>query len=490
MFKTVEPFAGTTTRAGKRKQRLLTLVVLSLVVVLITGLVGGALGVIPVLGRDDERVYRVEPGAGLWSTWLLKSGDQFRPAAPPNRRSTAQEIRELKRLAGERDQTVLASIAFWNTGAPAYRWNEIAVHETLKHNQGAIIGSRSLALLNAAIYDATIAAWDAKYTYGRPRPGMVDRSLETVVAAPHSPSYPSEHAVTAGAASEVLAYLFPERAGFFREQAQQAGEAFLYAGVQYPSDVEVGLELGRKVAELAIQRAENDSSDAEWDGKIPEGPGYWTGEKPAAVMAGTWQTWVLESGSEFRPEPPPPYNSLELAAEMDELRNYERTPLSNSHALFWEYGAGGSRVHAFWNEQVSKKLFEYDLGSNAPRAARAYALESIAFYDSAVACFDAKYTYWLLRPFQMDADFKPLFATPNHPSYPSAHSCLSGSAAQVMAYLFPRDADSLTAMAEEAGEARIWAGIHYRTDIKVGLELGQMVADKVIQFAMNDGSQE
>jgi len=204
MFETVEPFAGTTTRAGKRKQRLLTLVVLSLVVVLITGLVGGALGVIPVLGRDDERVNRVEPGAGLWSTWLLKSGDQFRPAAPPNRRSTAQENRELKRLAGERDQTVLASIAFWNTGAPAYRWNEIAVHETLKHNQGAIIGSRSLALLNAAIYDATIAAWDAKYTYGRPRPGMVDRSLETVVAAPHSPSYPSEHAVTAGAASEVL----------------------------------------------------------------------------------------------------------------------------------------------------------------------------------------------------------------------------------------------------------------------------------------------
>jgi hypothetical protein len=223
---------------------------------------------------------------------------------------------------------------------------------------------------------------------------------------------------------------------------------------------------------------------------MPSGPGYWTGTNPVLPMAGTWKTWVLASGSEFRPGPPFAYGSAELAAEMDELRNFQRNPKSNSQAFFWEYGAGGIRNYWFWNELLSKKQLEYpQLRNNPPRSARAYALLHIAYYDSFVSCWDAKYTYWAIRPFQLDPAFQTLFTTPNHPSYPSAHSCLSGAAGEMLAYLFPRDAGMFRNYVERAGEARIWAGLHFRSDIVSGLEIGNAVAQKVIEHAQNDGSQ-
>jgi membrane-associated phospholipid phosphatase len=134
----------------------------------------------------------------------------------------------------------------------------------------------------------------------------------------------------------------------------------------------------------------------------------------------------------------------------------------------------------------AKKILEYDLQPNPPRAARAYALASIATYDAGVACFDAKYAYWAIRPFQLDPSFETLFPTPNHPSYPAAHGCFSSSAAAALGYLFPRDAEALNALADEAGESRTWEGIHFPTDVRVGLALGRAVAHKAIDRIQAD----
>src|SRR6185436_15712825 len=106
-----------------------------------------------------------------------------------------------------------------------------------------------------------------------------------------------------------------------------------------------------------------------------------------------------------------------------------------------------------------------------------------AFFDSAIACWDAKYAYWFIRPSQLDAEVKPVFPPPNHPSYPAAHGCLSTAAATVLASLFPRDRERLLAIAKEAAEARIWAGIHYRVDIDVGQAMGRKVAEKALARA-------
>jgi membrane-associated phospholipid phosphatase len=83
-----------------------------------------------------------------------------------------------------------------------------------------------------------------------------------------------------------------------------------------------------------------------------------------------------------------------------------------------------------------------------------------------------------------------LFPNPNHPTYPSAHAMFDGPYATVLGYLFPRDADYFSAQAQEAGLSRLWAGIHFRSDIEAGLAIGSAVAQKVIADAQNDGSQQ
>ena len=106
----------------------------------------------------------IEPQAGTWKTWVLASGSQFRLPPPPDKAATAAEIKQLQDMAAKRDAAALDQIAYWDTGAPSYRWNEIAINECLKHNLGHNMAARHLALVHVAIYDALVAAWDSKYT--------------------------------------------------------------------------------------------------------------------------------------------------------------------------------------------------------------------------------------------------------------------------------------------------------------------------------------
>lgn len=433
---------------------------------------------------------QVEPQAGHWKTWVLAMPNQFRLAPPPTDKSvTDSEINTLKDLATKRSVKGRLQIEFWSVGGPLYRWDRIALDESLGHLLNTNRGARALALVSVAMYDATIAAWDSKYAYNRARPSVADPALTTAVPTPRSPSYPSEHAVVAGAASAVLAYLFPDDAAKLNDWAEEDGRTQLLAGIQYPSDVTAGLDLGQKVAALVIERARADGSDAVFTGQIPQGPGYWTGKDPIEPLMGTWKTWVLQSGSQFRPDPPPAYDSEQKKLELTEIKGFPRTPKSNDAALFWQFAVAGTRGYHWWHEHVGEQLALHDLSNNPPRAARAYALQSVTSYDAFVACWDGKYAYWAIRPVQLDPEVKTLFPTPNHPSYPAAHACLSGANAAILSYLFPSETSRFQALGEQAGESRVWAGIHYRSDVTAGFELARKVAQAVIRRARTDGSQ-
>ena len=77
---------------------------------------------------------------------------------------------------------------------------------------------------------------------------------------------------------------------------------------------------------------------------------------------------------------------------------------------------------------------------------------------------------------------------PNFPSYPSNHSTFSATRAEILAYLFPDRADFIRAVGKEAGDSRIWAGIHFEMDNVAGVKLGRSVAGVFINWAENDGS--
>jgi membrane-associated phospholipid phosphatase len=443
-----------------RKHATLALIALSLVVVS------------HAAARD-----RNAPPAPRAEGWLAASIVELKAASPtPNVKS---ELAEVKRLAAGRNAADVERIRWWSVGGPAYRWNELAVAAMLDDFVTLPLAARNLALVQAAVDDAIAAAAVGKQASKRPRPRAADPSIAVAVQTPVGSSYPSDYAAAAAAASEVLGYLFPARAGDFAAKAEEAMRSRVLAGVEYPSDLAAGREIGRKAAALAIARGKADGSDAKWTGTVPQGPGKWLGTNPIAPMAGTWRPWVLARGNELRPPEPPAYDSEKGKADLAELKNFARTPRTNHRATYWEV-FGGARAHALWNETARMKILEYGDAFDAEASARVLAMVNIALLDSAIACWDAKFAYWQMRPSHFDPEFKTVFPPPNHPSYPAAHGCLSTAAATVLAAAFPRDREQLLAHGKEAAEARVWAGIHTRSDIDVGQDIGRKVAEKVL----------
>jgi PAP2 superfamily len=446
----------------------------------------------------------IEPKAGSWKTWILTSGDQLRPAAPDDT-PTEAELASLRASAEERTAETLDRISYWDAGSPGYRWHEIAMQQTLKAGWGPGGAYRTMALLNAAIYDATIAAWDAKYAYNRSRPGVTDPTLDTTIPIPNSPSYPCEHAVTAGAASTVLTYLFPDNEQSFADLAAEAAESRVNAGVAYASDRAAGLELGKQVGTLFVDWAKGDGSDAEFDpASMPTGPGLWTGD-PVYPTFGNWKTWVIPDGTAHRPAPPPAWDSAERQAEIDEVKYYPRDAHPATELFFWPQDPAGRPVpdsgpfssnqvvfyyapvmHFLWGPELAQKLFEYRLDINPPRAARAYALVSIASYDASVASWNAKFHYMTARPNQFDPEITTILPTYPIPDYPSAHATTLGGTAQVLSYLFPRDVHFFQSRADENAVSRMWAGIHFRSACEAGVQLGRDVGQDVVDYAVND----
>jgi membrane-associated phospholipid phosphatase len=448
---------------------------------------------------------QIEPTAGGWKTWVLSSGRDLRLPPPPDRPATAAEIDVLETLIGQRDVAALDRIKFWDAGA-AYRWAEVAidrigtlgfgVNPVTKQPLGGLTLARNIALVMVAMYDATIAAWDSKYTYNRPRPDQFDHRLSTVIPDPASPSYPSEHAAVGWAAATVLAYLYPQIGPAMQALAQDEGRSRLLAGVEFPSDVAAGMELGHAVGDALIQRAQTDGADTPWTGTVPtvdptgRGDPLWTGTNPIFPLAGTWETWVLTSGDQFRPGVYPDFFSAAGVADLNQVVNFDRSLNGanfnrNAEAFLAQTTVGVLGEFA----AVNQRLQEERLADNPPRAARANALLSVAMHDAMVACWDAKYFYWRIRPFQAHPGLGTLFPTPNHPSYPAAHGAGSGALGAMGAYLFPRDAAVFTDNANQLAQSRLWAGIHYQSDIDVGLALGRTVAQTVIDQRANvDGS--
>src|SRR5436190_21814330 len=155
---------------------------------------------------------QVERDAGQWKTWIIPSGSAMRVAAPPASDITSTELNWVKDCMGRRDQPTLDSIRYWDAGAPAYRWMQVAMQRIANSSLAGPQQTRALALVAAAISDSTIAAWDSKFAYNRQHASELDPTVAPVVPVPQSPPYPSEHAVAAGAATAALSYLFPDQA--------------------------------------------------------------------------------------------------------------------------------------------------------------------------------------------------------------------------------------------------------------------------------------
>ncbi len=416
---------------------------------------------------------QVEPTAGTWKTWFIKSAKEYRLPAPS---SYKEEIAQVVERQQKLDSAMSQQVLYWNAGAPGYRWQDLAtnlyVTDTSQNGKGVMVAM----LLGVAVYDAMIAAWDSKYAYNRPRPFAADKRIKALVLKPDSPSYPCEHSVTAGVVATIIAHFYPSLADSIHRMAKQQMESRIIAGVAFPSDTRAGFELGKKIAEKEIEYTKDFLTKTAWDRKIPEGTDKWKGKFAMFPMAGFNKTAVLESSSQFRPAPPP-----DFAKDMAELKNFKQTFRSMNNAFYWA-------SQSFWENELDKKIFELNIHLNPPRAARLHAITSVAMYDGFVACWDAKFAYWGIRPNQYDTTFRPaLLIMPPFPGYPSGHATVSGVMGELYSYLFPENKTMYRQKAKDAAESRFQAGIHFRTDNEVGLDMGKKVAGVIIQKLKADG---
>ena len=415
---------------------------------------------------------QVEPAAGNWKTWFITSGKDYRlPTPTPYKNEIAEVIARQKNIDAKTKQ----QINFWNAGSPGYRWQEM-MNKLWAVDTGRY-GALANMLLGTATYDATIVAWDTKYAYKRPRPFIADNRIKIYAVNPGSPSFPCEHSLAAGVAVTIFTHFYPAMADSVKKLAQQLMDSRIAAGVSFPSDTRAGFDLGKRIAEKEIELTKEYVATAQWDGKIPDKPGLWRGKFAMYPTAGQNKTIVLENASEFRPGPPP-----DFAKEMEEMKNYKQTFRSLSNAFYWAN-------QSWFMDNLTKKIFENNLHLNPPRAARINAVVNVTSYDAFVACWDAKYTYWGIRPNQYDTTFRPaIMITPPFPGYPSGHAAISGAMAEIYSYFFPDEKEIFRQKAKEAAESRFQAGIHFRTDNEVALELGKKVATKVLQRVKGDGA--
>ncbi len=447
----------------------------------------------------------VEPTAGTWQTWVVPDVAAIRPAAPPTAFSTvtAQELVDLRARALARGPTETANIDDWNAGA-CRRWNEFQLGLILARSTNPPKASRGLALVSVAMFDAMVSCYDTKYHYLRPRPSAFINPPTTYGPIPDSPGYASDRAAISKAAAEVLKYLFPLDVAAIDARLSQALAAELDSCACFQSDVDAGVAIGQAVATQVLARAAGDHGDDPQPAYVPSGVnGRWRPTPPANAAAllpgwGSVKTWLLPSGSAYRPGPPPAYGSAEWIAQRDEVLNVNLTlganPQRSAIATFWADGSGTVTPPGHWNN-IAMGLAITE-AFNECRTTRMLALLNTAQADAFVACWDCKYFYDIERPISVIRrdvgvpydTWSPFIVTPPFPSYPSGHSSTSGAASQVLGYLFPDSAVMVAMMASEAKDSRLYGGIHYRFDNDTGLDLGRSIGTLAIEHAAQDGA--
>jgi membrane-associated phospholipid phosphatase len=279
------------------------------------------------------------------------------------------------------------------------------------------------------------------------------------------------NAASAAAAGEVLRTVFPSAHAILAGELADEHDRLARAGIGAAA-IAAAERRGRRAARHWVRLAAAELMAKDWSGSVPAGPGRWPadGEPPALAGSIWFRPWFLASPDQFRPPPPPAFDTPPFRAALDEVRQVTRERTRDQTKATWRWARNAATL---WSEIGGDLILRHRLTER--QAARALMYLNMTLSDATVACWDAKLTYWVLRPSQADSTIDPSVPLPHFPSYPSAHATLFAAAAAVMGHLVPSERASLDSIAEEATMSRLWAGVHYRFDDESGTRLGHSV---------------
>jgi len=405
------------------------------------------------------------------------------------------------------------------TGADASEvthWNEVAT-STLGALPGPDGGappafSINMGMVQGAVYDAVNVIGPKQhrpYVLGR-RAGA-NASLDAAVA---TAAYDVVSELVATAPERVA---FPGRAGLL--STLSAAYTASLGAVPGGSFKRQGVDIGHAAAAAMLQAREGDGrfGPSAW---VPSSaPGHWqpllspTGAPllDPTPWAGNVRPFLIQSSSQFRSVPPPALDSQQWATEFNEVKalgratGSTRTDQQTYIAKWWQSAPVFS-----WNEVARQLITRTDL--DAADSARLLALQNMAGADASINCWNDKYHFDFWRPWNAvpragednnpatvaDPDWTALITAP-YPEWTSGHNCLDAANTTVLRMFFGDDPvggpfqitstavnpggpavrsfDTFTQPLTELIEARIWAGLHYRSADVAGQLLGRNVAN-------------
>lgn len=351
--------------------------------------------------------------------------------------------------------------------------------------------SRTMSMLHIAMFEA-VNAIERRYAPYR-LTLSADRST-------------SKEAAAATAAHDILLSIYPDQ----KSVLDTALETSLAAIVDDEAKVK-GIALGNEAAEGVIQLRANDGAAVkEFYRPYTMAGVYVPTIVPLFSTIGGSTPWVMASGSQFRPAPPPALDSETWTRDLNEIRGVgardssSRTAEQTAIGRFW-FLVGPRSYNPIVRQAAMAK------GLDVVDCARLFALTSISGYDALVAVFDAKYHYNFWRPITAirnaditqnaatprDGSWLPLGDTPVHPEYPCAHCITSAAISTVLATVVGDEFGefSLTSptapgvlrkwtrlrdYSDEVADARIYAGFHYRFSTIVGKDMGRKIGELTV----------
>jgi hypothetical protein len=379
---------------------------------------------------------------------------------------------------------------------PVVQWNRtlLAIVRTPGAQSPTVHPTRSFAMMHAAIYDAV---------------NSIDRMYKPyLIQVPRVSRRASEAAAADTAAHDVLVGLYPAFQTALDAQLEQ-----LLSQIAEGVHKDQGIGVGELAAEAILEARLSDGSGTQAPpfvfGSVPGDfqsppPNF---PKPQFTEWSKVTPFALESASQFRPGSPPDLTSDTYADVFNEVKSLgigKSSTATTDQALTGSFWNGA--IQNYWNEIAQTAVLATALP--IPESARLFALLNLAFADDVIAFYDAKYTYNFWRPITAiragDSDNNPETAadpdwlpevgkTTPDPSYPGAHAVISASAALVLRTFFKQDQfsfkvtsevmpgversfSSFSAAEQEATLSRIFAGVHFRSDLTAGRHLGQDVA--------------
>jgi membrane-associated phospholipid phosphatase len=170
------------------------------------------------------------------------------------------DLAQVNAIAAARTPQQIASANYWAFGGGSHMltgyWNELAATYIVEAGSDEGEAARVFGVMGAAVFDALIAVWEAKYHYYLLRPHQANPALTTVFTVPNYPAYPSGHGGLSAAATRVLTHFFPGRAAELEALRHEAAMSRLIAGIHFVLDMTAAKELAEQVAVYVIEQAE------------------------------------------------------------------------------------------------------------------------------------------------------------------------------------------------------------------------------------------